>query len=244
MDLHWSQASKLSKSPMARSQLTVEATSLSPRPAASNDGNLFLPNDGFYTERDTGAAWVPWGPIFPMTVPVSGDYAWFNQGGASVVITNGGIHLSIPSSATTNFRGRTKAKTAPYTITAAFLLNFYPSNFTRAFGLFFTDDTKVHGFGVGFNNTYQLSSTKWTDSTTIDTNYTTTAYQIFSPVLWLRIADDNTNRVSSFSADGINWVVFHSIGRTDHLTATKVGFGGDALNSQVAGLTLLSWKEA
>ena len=49
------------------------------RPAAGNDGDLFLPNNGFYLERDTGAAWVPWGPIHPLTAPISGDFAILEQ---------------------------------------------------------------------------------------------------------------------------------------------------------------------
>ena len=37
---------------------------------SGNDGNLFLPNNGPYIERDNGTIWQPWGPIFPMTPPV------------------------------------------------------------------------------------------------------------------------------------------------------------------------------
>jgi hypothetical protein len=67
----------------------------------------------------------------------------------------------------------------------------------------------------------------------------------YGPCLWLRIADDGTNRVCSYSADGQNFVTVHSVGRTDFLTADEVGFFADANNaSYPAGLTLLSWKEA
>ena len=62
-------------------------------PAAGNDGDLFLPSNGFHLERDTGAAWVPWGPIFPMTKPPAlSTWAWINQGTATADETNGGIY--------------------------------------------------------------------------------------------------------------------------------------------------------
>ena len=217
------------------------------RQAAAKAGRLFLPNNGCVLERDSGSAWLPWGPLFPFTAPVDGDYSWFNQGGASVSTTNGGISLSIPSSATTNFRGRSKTKTAPYTITAAVLLNFIPANYVRSFGLFFTDGTKVHGFGIAFDSAaagvYQIASTKWTDATNISANYSIIAYQTFSPVLWLRIADNSSNRICSISADGVDFIPYHTVGRTDFLTATSVGFGGDILNSNAAYMRLLSWTE-
>ena len=217
------------------------------RQAAAKAGRLFLPNDGFQIERDTGSVWTPWGPLFQFTSPVDGDFGWYNQGGASTSATNGGVFLSIPSSAATNFRGRSKAKTAPYTITAAILPLFFPLNSTRNFGLFFTDGTLVHALGIGFSNTVDgswfLSSTKYTNSTTFSANYTAATYQCHRPVMWLRIADNNTDRICSISSDGQNWIVFTTVGRTDFLTATSVGFGGDILNSNAGGVTLLSWKE-
>lgn len=216
------------------------------RPAATASGALFFPDDSFYIERDNGSAWIPWGPIFPMTQPVDGDFSWFNQGGASVSTTNGGIFLSLPSTATTQFRGRIKAKTAPYTITAGVLPLFYPANFVRI-GIFFTDGTKTHVFGVTYNSSatdiHHLCSSKFTSATAISADYSILTTRFFGPVLWFRIADDNVNRICSFSSDGINFIPFHTIGRTDFLTATSVGFGGDIENSNAGGLTLLSWKE-
>jgi hypothetical protein len=41
---------------------------------------------------------------------------------------------------------------------------------------------------------------------------------------WYRLADNGTNRTISYSIDGFNWHVIHTIGRTDFLIADKVGF--------------------
>ena len=62
-------------------------------PAAAADGKLFLPSDGAWIERDTGAAWAPWGPLYPMTKPVNGDFVWINQGASTVNQTYGGIQF-------------------------------------------------------------------------------------------------------------------------------------------------------
>ena len=67
----------------------VQTAAMASEPASGMvTGDLFLPSNGFYLERYSGSAWVPWGPIWPMTKPVDGDYAWINQGSATVTTTN------------------------------------------------------------------------------------------------------------------------------------------------------------
>lgn len=57
--------------------------------------------------------------------------------------------------------------------------------------------------------------------------------------------DDGTNRICSLSNNGRNWWVFHSVGRTDFLTADHVGFYvSDNGSSRATGLTLLSWRQS
>lgn len=40
------------------------------RPAAGTPGRIFLPSDGLFLERDNGAAWEKFGPIWPVTPAV------------------------------------------------------------------------------------------------------------------------------------------------------------------------------
>lgn len=217
------------------------------RQAAAKAGRLFLPNNGFYIERDTGSAWASWGPIFPMTPPISGDFAWINQGSATISTTNGGIYISQPSGAElVHIQKKTKPSTT-FTITAAFVgtVPLTGSNFA-GFGLTFrqSSDGKIHNFGVRNNNgVWSMNSFKWTDATTFSASYSEST-MIIPNIIWFRIADDGSNRICSFSADGINFQQFHSIGRTDFLTADEVGFFINPNNNNIAmGMTLLSWKE-
>jgi hypothetical protein len=216
-------------------------------PAAGNAGAVYIPTDSFYTLlRDNGASWDHYINGRLVTPPDNSLFSDFNMSGASVITTNGGAVLTLPAAASTQFRGRTKTKTAPYTITAAFLPLVYPASFARI-GLFFTDGTKTAVFGVAYHTSVTgniaLVSSKFTNSTTISADYSLSAHQTFGTLVWLRIADDSTNRICSFSSDGINFIPFHTVTRTDFLTPTSVGFGGDVENSVVSAQTFVHWKE-
>lgn len=219
------------------------------RQAAAKAGRLFLPNNGMVVERDTGAAWAPWGPIFPFTAPVDGDFAWVNQETASVDTTFGGIYLSDAANAALDIRLRKKAApTVPYTITAVFRFDGLLVEFHQ-FGMAFrqASDGKLHVFSLqtnGANSPPFLGSNKYTDANNFSASYAQARYSS-GPLIFMRIADDNTNRICSYSADGQHWQVFHSVGRTDFLTADEVGFFILLQNGTYGmGVTLLSWKEA
>lgn len=218
------------------------------RPAAGNVGDLFFPSNGYVVERDTGAAWAPWGPIFPLTAPDDSAFAWVNQGGASTITTNGGIHLIAPAVAALNIRARVKsAPSTPYTITACFLGRAVGVN-SANFGLLFRESGtgEIHVFEVIFSTDWRLGSEKYTSATAASASYTLQPILSYMPCpLWLRIADDGANRICSWSMDGQNWMVIHTIGRTDFLTADQVGFYAQAVNATWdCACTLISWKEA
>lgn len=224
------------------------------RSAAEKDGRIFFPNDGFTISRDTGSAWREWGPIHPLTVPVSGNFAWINQGSATITDV-GSLILFGPASATNNLRVRKKAApSVPYTITALIDFQTPPANVAQG-GILFRESSsgKMHGFALAYNTgagdtTFGLNivSSKWTDATNFSASYSTVArlpYGILNRA-WLRISDDNTNRILSLSINGLNWFTFHSIGRTDFLTANEVGFYVNSANSLDIYSTLHSWKES
>lgn len=219
-------------------------------------GDLFLPSDGVYLERYSGSAWVPWGPCYPFAKPVSGDYAWINQGGAAVDATYGGISLACASNGGAhNLRIRKKAApSAPYTITAAFVLqqNYLETGIAYAGlcwrqssdGKLITAHFLMENVASPSTPSAAFSVYKWTDPSTFSASYGTLN---ISPnqraVVWLRLQDDNTNRKVLISLDGQNWFSQHSVGRTDFMTADEVGF---FVNPYSIGchLHLLSWKQA
>lgn len=232
----------------------VQTAAFASEPASGQlTGDLFLPSDGFFLERYSGSAWAPWGPIFPFTKPVSGDFTWVNQGSASVVTTNGGVTLLGTSDASNSIRIRKKsAPSTPYTITAVILPSIPPANYASC-GLLFrqSSDGKLCIFSLaaggasgGVAGSLGISSTKFTNETTYSAHYVNPGLSAGVSPLHLRIADNGTNRICSLSGDGINWATVHSVGRTDFLTADEVGFFCDSNNGGTPAMTLLSWKEA
>jgi hypothetical protein len=219
------------------------------RPAAGTAGRIFLPSDGVYLERDTGAAWAPWGPIYPMTPPVSGDFAWINQGTASIDTTLGGIYLLAPATAGFCYRIRKKAvPSAPYTVTACFLVHCNNKNYNRV-GLVLrqSSDGKIFGFFAGNND--GLGTQNGNSATSWNANLNSLTISLVFPVIWMRIVDDNTNRKCYYSFNGDArdqyFHLFESRSRTDFLTPDEIGFFACSENdTYAAAMTLLSWKEA
>ena len=226
-------------------------------PSSPIAGDIWLPSDGFAAYRYSGSAWVPWGPLFPLTAPDNAAFSWVNQGTATVSASTGSLILTAPGTGT-GYNAVCRVKSAPstpYTITAymhaTLVLKQWPG-----YGLLFRESSsgKLHTFGVGIFTTgtgLAVRSVKATNATTFSADYTPDI-GLDRPLLtqprWLRIADDGTNRILSLSDDGVNWLVVHSIGRTDFMTADQVGFFAITENAGTPNLgvqlTVMSWAQA
>jgi hypothetical protein len=227
------------------------------------EGREFFPTDGISLFEMMVQRLVYWGPAFPMTPIVDASYSWVNQGSATIDITHGGEILSVPAGAGSDaLRLRVKSiPAAPYTVTVACIPLFpFPSNF-NACGIALRDSgsSKIITFGLSSDSTQWatsqvLSIIKWTNATTFSAFYTPTPtvaasyaaltpYQM-GPCLWLRIRDDNTNRVLSISSDGETFHQLHTVGRTDFITPDQIGFFVNQQNATYGvKLNVLSWTE-
>lgn len=227
----------------------VQSDTVANIPAAAQNGNLFLPSDGVGIYRDTGSAQELWAPSFKVTQPISGDFSWINQGGASIDLTRGGVYLSSPGSLD-QVRMRVKAApTPPYKIEGAFIPTVTPISFP-AVGLCWYDGTKVVTQGFAQNNGSYLAqwTSKWNSVSSFNGTYAMAIENLNSfrqgPLMWFRMIDDNTNRITQISNDGHHWLTTFSVGRTDFLTPTHVGFFVYDNNvAYEAGIWLLHWKE-
>ena len=223
----------------------ISTSALASPPASPATGDLWLPNNSLYLFRYSGTAWISWGPISPLTLPVDSDFSWVNQGTATVDATNGAIYLSGPLGAGHNARIRIKAApTVPYTITALIRPALYALN-SVACGLCFRNSGSgaLHLFRIVYSSGFNLFSTKYTSPTVQSADYVGTLYSLVGQI-YLRIQDDNINRNCYWSVDGYHWELFHNVVRTDFLTADQVGFFVEAQNASVgAAMSLLSWAE-
>lgn len=230
----------------------IETAAFASLAAAAKAGRLKFPNDSFYILRDSGSLLVPWGPIFPMTQPIDGDFAWVNQGGAAVDATYGGIYLTAPSGSTNHRMRKKSAPATPYTITIA-CMPWLQSNTGAQCGVYFRESGsgKLSGICIIANGGYEVQ--KWNSPSSFSANYTTlamgggaSASGRYGGVYWLQISDDGSNRIYRASIDGQHWLQIHSVGRTDFLTADEVAFSLDTETGSTVtqAMLLLSWKQS
>lgn len=229
----------------------ITSNAYASRQASAKNGRLHFPSDGFGIGRDNGSSWAEWGPIFPFTPPVSGDFSSVNFTGSTLTTTYGGMHIQSPSNGSAQSL-RLYAKTlpsSPYTITVAFMPLLQYTSFSHAMvGLRDTGTDDAVLFTVKNDGpSRQFGLETWTSNTSGGTGTYITAQNADMmpwPLIWLRIQDDNTNRKFFWSATGREdaFVELHSTTRTNFLTPNQFCFGTNPF-SQITGITLLSYKE-
>lgn len=190
--------------------------------------------------------------------PTSGTFTWRNQGGATVTDSSNifvgskkvtGWRISAPTNSGDNLRIlEIVAPSTPYTITIACEPLFLAQNFYNA-GLCWVETStgRVVSFGVGSSNGINLVAAKWTNVTTFSANYKQVAFTSPGgrPLTWLQVTDDGSNRICRYSPDGDGWMQFHSVGRTDFMTANRVGVFLDTNQAtDPSMLSLVHWVQS
>jgi hypothetical protein len=219
-------------------------------PAAAKAGRVYIPNDSHYNLiYDNGSAWEYYVRGIKATPLVGATFTWLNQGATTATDSAGGVYLSRLCNTTTNeFSGKYKSMgSAPWTVTVHIRPNLPEQNFV-GYALFFRESSsgKLHVFSIQHDTVWKCCSRKMTNESTFSADYMVSP-QI--PMEWLRIQDNNTNRIISVSADGVNWKNIHTVGRTDFLTANQAGFA-IGCERQTGGFdvttsyTLDSWTES
>jgi hypothetical protein len=168
-------------------------------------------------------------------------------GTSTITADLGGRKLVVPSS-TGVLRAEYLTATAPFTLTGYIDWSAVNANYLGAFLTFRSSGGGYVYFGPGYDSGaggWSLDVAKWTNETTFSAHYTQLSLaQIGGTPNWYRIADDNTNRICSYSFNGIDFTPFHTVGRTDFLTANAVGWGVMNSGGSSAIGRLRSWKLA
>jgi hypothetical protein len=138
---------------------------------------------------------------------------------------------------------RTLTPAINYTATFYFEHSFPAQiNYTRAgimlrnsiSGLF-TDFSRGYDSSIGyFLNLSRFSTpTAWSSTAKLTV--------LPQPPNWLRVRDNGTNRIYEFSYNGVDWVFFFSVVRTDFITPDQIGWGAaNDLTGQTGYLRLRS----
>lgn len=193
--------------------------------------------------------------VYPLTFypPDFADFTALNISAGSKLIDNSQtiyVEAEPTDASSDNVRGAYKtAPSVPYTISACIESLCFSKNY-HGFGLFFRESSsgKLYVFGSQFSVYAQLLYSKFTSPTIHSAVHASISHPFQQPVRWMRIEDDNTDRICSVSTDGINWIAIFSVERTDFLTADQVGFWVEAINEDAvlmpAAITVLSWLES
>ncbi len=227
----------------------VQTGTFSARPAAGIPGRWYLPTDGPVIFFDDGTNWLGYGPCYPLTPPVAADFAWVNQGGASLIDSHGAIRVVTTPTGGDNLRIQKKtAPATPYTITAGFIVDFAMDS-AAGVGLCLrqSSDGKLVVMTLLAQNAAQayIITGKYNSPTSFSANYALLKFPAGGGrILWLQFEDNGTTRYMRWSWDGINWYLLHSVGRTDFCTPDEVGWYVQGSTSSVdAAGTLVSWKQ-
>ena len=231
----------------------ITASGVASLPSAGTAGRLYLTTDDDYIYQDNGSAWTAFGPVFKLTPPPAvASFTWVNQDGATATqSTNGSIVIAKTSTSAGNnasYLFLTSSPVAPYTLTCYIRGVCNPNVQNPNIVLAFRDSGtgKLHNYGLNADTTKGpfLFSNTFSNPTTFNAQYLNNLFgQVSFNGLWLRIADDNTNRISSLSNDGVTFFAAHTVTRTDYFTANQIGFGvNPSGTSAFASIQMLSWK--
>jgi len=217
-------------------------------PATCITGDRYSTSDSGYSFVATATnTWQAYYKGFPVTIPVNGDFAWINQGSATVTSTTGNVILYAPASGSNSCRIRKKSSPAtPYTIEIGFEVFMGSGNFAEA-GLLFRESAsgkQQNFYTIQFGQT--MGASKWDNATTFNSGYSLSPAPAGSvgQILWMRISDNGVNRICSWSPDKTNWTDVHTVGRTDFLTADEVGFYANMSNSVAVYMNVFHWKQS
>ncbi len=217
------------------------------RPAAGIAGRKYYATDTPFWYLDNGSTWDKFYGSYPIVTPDNTGYSWDNQSNVTLTTTKDMLTLGTTGTGAAGINARHKtAPSAPYIITAAFLVNPFPDSDMYA-GIIWRDSGtgKITSLLARYNSTATIRANhwKWTDSSTFSA-----AYQNDDGLCWcggllfMRMEDDNTNRKVYWSADGVNFELYHTVGRTDFHTPNQVGFAIANVGTR-GSISLIHWKQ-
>ncbi len=215
----------------------------SARPAAGIAGRRYQCTDCPFWYLDNGTTWDKFYSSYPIVTPDDTGYSWDDQN-ASVLTTTKDMLTMFPEN-NASFRYKA-APSTPYSIVACAIFNGNGDHLLDFhFGFRQSSDGKLHTLSVRMAaGVLSVNSWKWTSSTVFLTQYKgNNLTWTQGGLLFLKIADDGTNRICSISGDGVNFTPFHTVGRTDFLTANQICWGtGSDTGSTGDSVSLIHWR--
>lgn len=203
-----------------------------------------------------GAPGADGAPAVAISVPSSG-WSWVNQGSATLS-TNaskdvGSLYLRAPVVGGDSLRIRVRSLPAGKTAIVCFRPYIQPvAGGAPSAGICWRESSsgKLSVLSLvrnpappcdpGLYLPKYTNETAWSGGNYAPSN---TDAKVHSDRYWMKMQDDGANRIFSLSVDGENFHAYHSVGRTDFLTADQFGFFANS-NGFEAGIQILRWEES
>ncbi len=228
------------------------------QPAATTvpAGTLYVPTNDYVWSRSDGTNWEAYGLKTQFVLPVNADFAWVNQGTASVSTNESGIFLRAPapSPISEQYRIRKKAAPAtPWTLQLTFLPHIHEYNGTARVGIVLRESStsKITTFSIDNEaGVHKWSIANFNDEFGAGGAFVRrpASYQFWDGVLpMFEVSDDGTNLKFALYADYFNRIQVHSVSRTSHMAGgpNEIGFfvsnGGQGFGLDMGG-TFFHWK--
>lgn len=215
-------------------------------------GDVFYP-DGTDTPYDKfiydGSAWLPWFGVAKCTPFSSTGYSWL-AGTMTAASAGGTVKITCPADGAV-IRPFTKAvPSAPYTITMLIDMvtsGSSASEFSAGFGLVGASHTSgypmVH-WRWNPSGPTEIQGNKWTNAGSVASYTPDSVAMQLQRHMWLRVADDATNRSFSWSLDGVNWQTTLTHSNTDFLTPATIGPAIMNNSGAEAYVWILHWEQS
>jgi len=235
-------------------------------PSSAQSGILYFTTDSLYVYRDNGSSLLPWGLIYPITLPVNSTFSSVNlQSTGTVTTTYGGVWLY-----DTGGQGNTDQvqarivsnSSSTYTATMGFqpLFNWNVGSYNAggsggpSAGICLRNSSSgkliTYNFiPVASNGNYHMTVLQWTNPSTFSTTPANIPVAAINPTMcWLQIIDDNTNRYYKHSTDGFYWAEFYRETKTTFLGSPPQDGIGFYFNNYgqssgyTGGIKVLHWN--
>lgn len=210
---------------------TIQTGTRAARPTNEKEGILYLTNNSFYLYRDTGSAWVAHGTILKLTEPIDSDFAWVNQGTATVSTTNGGVFLrgaTYGAGESINIRKKTLSPTIGYQTGIGFVPHLNPSsNGSTHCGHVLRDSASGKFIAFGIQQVNGSPATLVIKQYNSETSLNATLYDTqmnFRETIGLSVADNGSLRLYFIANDGFNGILVYVESRTTFITPDEYGF--------------------
>jgi hypothetical protein len=198
-------------------------------PSAAVAGRLYLPTDEPILYRDSGSAWVSFGPVAPLVNPLAQTWGWENHVRATRTDQSGSITLSQNASGSGSGNYVEMIATAlpapSWRIRFAMMINICPDTEVNVFGGFAirqTSNGHFYWFAIGGNagalpklTVYKFSGPSSYDGTlTADPKL-----RLFHNPMWFELENDGTYLYARWSADGQNFSTWLKVGVSEYLSS-------------------------